>query len=117
MTVFGQPRRATSMAISRYSASGPRIGQGRNVDEAGRLLRPPRRARSRQARSSASGSASFVRRRQMFDHERSDEFLDRLGLATQLRDGRPLLTLIFVVAAPAPLTTPWSRGQHPQKHG
>jgi hypothetical protein len=36
------------------------------------------------------------------DHERSDESLDRLGLATRLRDGRPLLTLIFVVAAPAP---------------
>jgi hypothetical protein len=28
-----------------------------------------------------------------------------------------LLTLIFVVAAPAPLTTPGSRGQHPQEHG
>jgi hypothetical protein len=38
----------------------------------------------------------------MFDHEHSDEFLDRVGLATRLRDGRPLLTLIFVVAAPAP---------------
>jgi hypothetical protein len=34
-----------------------------------------------------------------------------------VRGAPAVRALIFVEAAPAPLTTRWSRGQHPQKHG